>query len=113
MNLSLKNLQKKLKDSGQSFQPLVVAVGGLTDISEYLVVINNICYKRKSCLSAVELAFKIFFAVDCNYPENSSTLWVFVQKCIFHLRLPTDINNLSLNILPGHISEKLKQLQNE
>ena len=72
------------------------------------MVINEEYYKKKTCLEAISFALKVFFVFDCNYPENSLTLWLFVQKCLFNLNLPKDLNNLSLNVFLGQLKEKLK-----
>ena len=113
LKASIQNLQAKLKKNNQPFQPLVVAIGELTNIHEYLVVVNEEYYKKKTCLEAISLALKVFFVFDCNYPDNSLTLWLFVQKCLFSLNLPKDLNNLSLNVFLGLFTEKLKAKSQE
>lgn len=102
-------MQDRLKKKGQTFQPLIVAIGEIVKITEYIVIVNNQQYKLKSCLEAIALAFKIFFVFDCNYPENSLTLWLFVQQCLFSLNLATDARNISLTLLLGRITDKLKE----
>ena len=105
---SIQNLQAKLKKNKQPFQPLIVAIDEFTNIHEYHVVINEEYYKKKTCLEAISFALKVFFVFDCNYPENSLTLWILVQKYLFNLNLPKDLNNLSLNVLLEQLKEKLK-----
>ena len=106
---ALQNLKIKLREAGQPLQPLIVSIGELTNVHQYMVVINEELYEKKTCFDAIDLAFKVFFAFDCEYPENSLTLWLFVQKCLFGLNLETDINNISLNIIIGSHTETLKR----
>ena len=108
LHKSIEDLKERIRNRGQTFQPLVVAVGPLYDIKAYYIVINDEMYKTSKVIQALGLALKLFFVLDCKYPETSNTLWLFVQKCICDIHLDQDLKNASLNILIGHINEKLK-----
>ena len=87
----------------QSFQSVIVAVGELLRIEKYYVSVNDKLFNVDSTLGAVDLALKIFFSLDCAYPENSKTIWVFIQRVLFNLELPTDVVTIDGNAVIGHI----------
>ena len=110
MEPELIQIKEKLANNGQSFQPFIVAIGSTTSTLQYFVIINDQHYKQKTCLEALSVAIHVFFVFDVSYPENSSSLWLFIQKCLFDIHLPFDRNNISLSVLLGHIGQfKLKQ----
>lgn len=66
-------------------QPIPVIVGDLIQPAATYVVVENRSYTVKSLLTAVDIAFKICWALDCSYPINGHSLWTFIQKAFFQL----------------------------
>lgn len=89
-----------------TFQPIILAVGSATDIQQYYVVVNNKLFAVETALKAVELCLHIFFALDCNYPQSTQTIWCFIQRVLLRLQLPCDVNSNYNNIL----IEKIRKL---
>lgn len=73
----------------------------MTRIENYYVAVNEQLFQLHKCLDAVVLTLKIFFALDCNYPQNTQTIWVFLQKVLLNIDLPLDVVNSQMNILLG------------
>ncbi|XP_071574426.1 uncharacterized protein [Temnothorax nylanderi] len=71
--------------------------------------VNDQKFKVDSCLQAIELTFKIFFAVDCKYPTYAETLWIFLQKSGFDIHLQEKCNN-SLNVMLGRVNAEMERL---
>ena len=69
---------------------------------------NNQLYDVNTIIEAIKLALAFFFSLDCKYPENTETIWVFLQRILANIELPTDVLNIQSNVILGHI-KKLKQ----
>lgn len=52
---------------------------------------------------AVDLAFKLFYALDCNYPSDAAHVWLFLQHVAFCIVDPSDKLSISMNTLKGEI----------
>ena len=89
--------------NNETFQPLIVAVGEASRIQNYYVAVNGKLFSVNKALEAIQLAFKVFFSLDCKYPDNSKTVWVFLQKILFNIDLPVDDVTVEMNILIGQI----------
>lgn len=78
----------------QSF-PLVVG-STLTSINSSYVVINRRPILLESPLRAIEVAFKIFHALNCSYSIQSQRMWVVLSVVLFniHEELATHITTL-------------------
>lgn len=96
---------EELRPAGLTLQPIPVFVGPLTAIRAAFVIVNNVQYQVESALHAIQLCIHIFFALDCAYPLNSYTLWLFIQKTYFDINLSTDVCNRSLNTLIGELQD--------
>ena len=81
----IKVLKEKLLNRRETFQPLLVVVGPLVEIKEAYVVVDNIRYKAHSCLEALDLCFKLFFALECKYPQASHSIWHFIQLVCYNI----------------------------
>lgn len=70
----VEDLQKKLHDTKQTFQPILLAEGRLVDVKKFHIVINDQYYEKKTFIEALEFALKSYFALDLSYPLSSNTL---------------------------------------
>ena len=91
----------------KTFQPVIVAVGSVTNINALYVALNDQLYKVDSILAAIKLSLAIYFSLDCKYPENSQTIWVFLQRLFTTIELRFDVVNVSSNVVYGHIKSLL------
>ena len=55
------------------------------------VVVDEQKFKVSSTLEALDLTFKKFFALDCNYPKASYKLWQFIQHAGYDIKISGDI----------------------
>ena len=86
-----------------TFQPVILAVGEVTKVNNYYVVVKDKLFTVETSLSAVQLALNIFFSLDCAYPQNTRTIWVFLQKILYDIHLPLDLVNVETNAMLGFI----------
>jgi len=99
----------KLLAQKLTFQPIAVYVGPLVKPVNFFVVVDDTKYQCKNCLDTFNLLFKIFFSVHCAYPKHSETLWLFIQRAFYNIKLSRDNIHTSLNALLGHIEYASKQ----
>lgn len=109
MDRALYDLKRRLQRNKDTFQPTPLIVGPLVNIESSYVIVNDQKFKVDSCLQAIELTFKIFFAVDCKYPTYAETFWIFLQKSGFDIHLQEKCNN-SLNVLLGRVNAEMERL---
>ncbi|XP_039304090.1 uncharacterized protein LOC113003214 isoform X3 [Solenopsis invicta] len=109
LDRALYDLKRRLQRNKDTFQPTPLIVGPLVNIESSFVIVNDQKFKVDSCLQAIELTFKIFFAVDCKYPTYAETFWIFLQKSGFDIHLQEKCNN-SLNVLLGRVNAEMERL---
>lgn len=64
-------------------QPYIIIVGDVKDsITAAYVCINSCLWKVGSVLQAVDICFKLFFALDTEYQAEAYHLWLFVQRVL-------------------------------
>ena len=83
--MELAKVKDALNKSGQTFQPTPVIVGTLLNIEACYVAVNETLYKTKSYIEAMTLTFKIYFTINCEYPERSRSLWQLLEKGVFEI----------------------------
>lgn len=76
-------------------QPIPVFVGPLVNLEAYYVYVNDdivepTIYQAPTALHAVDLSFKIFFALNCAFAPRAHATWLFIQKALYDINLPTD-----------------------
>ena len=74
----------------ETFQPTPVFVGSYTNITTCMVVFDYIRYIVPDVISAIELTFYTFFALNAKYPSDSEQIWLFLQQAVFGIKLPGD-----------------------
>ncbi|XP_039303409.1 uncharacterized protein LOC105206671 [Solenopsis invicta] len=109
LDRALYDFKRRLQRNKDTFQPTPLIVGPLVNIESSYVIVNDQKFKVDSCLQAIELTFKIFFAVDCKYPTYAETFWIFLQKSGFDIHLQEKCNN-SLNVLLGRVNAEMERL---
>lgn len=84
-------------------QPIPVIVGELLKPAATYVVVGNRVYETPSLLKAVDISFKICYALDCRYPVNGHSLWTFIQKAYYSIDIKGNVASCSLNALLGEV----------
>lgn len=81
----IKSRREKLGRYGLTIQPFGVVAGDLKKPS-YIIVVNEIRYIIDSGIRALELLYKLFHALDIEYPAESEPLWLTIQELVFKLK---------------------------
>ncbi|KAF7990195.1 hypothetical protein HCN44_011490 [Aphidius gifuensis] len=81
--------------AGITLQPIPVIVGELVNPDSFYVYINDSLerpsyYETQTILHAFNLTLKVFFSLNCAYSLHAFSLWVFLQKALLKIDLPTD-----------------------
>ena len=100
---SISTVTETLRQRNLTLQPFLVVTGELTNSEQYFVIVNDIKYETKNFLDALDLIFKLFYVANCEYPYDSSTVWLFIQKSVFLIDEKSDRPNVSINILIGKV----------
>lgn len=69
---------------GITLQPYIIAVGPtISEVSDLFIAVDTTIYKVPSALEAIDLCFKIFHALDVEYPLESAHLWFLIQRVLY------------------------------
>lgn len=68
-------------------------------IQDSYVVINDIYYKVETPLKAIDIAFKLTFALDTKYPLECAREWFFLQRAIYKISSTNDKNIADATVL--------------
>ncbi|VEN53849.1 unnamed protein product [Callosobruchus maculatus] len=87
LNAILERRLAKLEAHKLHLQPFGAAVGAnLEDIDNYYIVISkDIVYKCDTSIWCLELLFKLFHALNLEYPPECKNLWVSIQELVFDM----------------------------
>lgn len=100
----LEDRRKKLSNFGLTLQPLVVIVGPtLSEISSYIIVINNAMYLLPNILSAIDVCFKCIWAINAKYAAECHCTWMFIQRAFYKLVTSNDRESTAANTLLADI----------
>lgn len=80
-----------------------VLVGSLNNITSTYVIVNDVTYEISSFPRAIDLTFKIFHCLNCKYPINSYSLWLFLQKVVYNISNTDDKISIPLRTLIGDL----------
>ena len=81
-------LKARLRKRNETLQPLILVTGSLTGITESFAIVDDYKYKVPSCLDALDLTFKLFYLLDCEYPKASLRLWQYIQHGLYDIAIP-------------------------
>lgn len=71
-------------------QLYILLVGSEDNILNSYVIYGNTKYKCDSVLAALDLAFKIFFVSNCEYPTLSNKIWLFIQRALYNIEIANE-----------------------
>lgn len=102
----ISNRINQLHAAKRTFQPTLVFVGELKNISTCMVAFDSFRYYVDTVIDAIELALCIFFALDVGYPLDSEQIWLFIQQGIAGIKMSGDRkrNGMSVTKLLGQCS---------
>lgn len=88
INTKIQEIKERAKNKKiiKEVQPYIIVVGpSLTEIESSYIIIDKIHFKCTSTLKAVDLLFKLFFALRIKYPPQAAHIWLLIQKGIFKI----------------------------
>lgn len=106
----VKSRLEVLQKYGYSLQPFPVVVGSSAFISQCLIVFGTCRWVVPSPLEAIDICFKIFFALNCDFPPESRMIWLFVQKVVYQFDTKNDYSNDAA--LRSYLASHLKSYAN-
>lgn len=93
MNRAVKNHRVHLNATGTRLQPILIVVGQtLANITAAYIQIDNIRYKLRTSIAALDACLKAYHALDAVYPSECKAVWYFVQHYFYNLYLKEDEN---------------------
>jgi hypothetical protein len=96
INETIRKRRTELIQIKGTLQPTPVFVGpSLEQIDSAYVVVNEALYNCSSSVDAVEFAFKSFFALNTEYPDECRQIWMFIQYYFCGIKIVGD--NCSVN----------------
>ncbi|XP_071572040.1 uncharacterized protein [Temnothorax nylanderi] len=82
----LEGMKKTVQTKGTELQLFPVIVGeDLKNITSSYVVLDDRPIRVESPVRAIEVAFKAYHALHCNYPVQSERLWVVIEKALYRI----------------------------
>lgn len=66
-------------------QPFIIIVGALSDRDKKYVVFGEKFFKCSTIIEAVDLTFKMFFALKLDYTFASWHIWSFLHVLMYNL----------------------------
>lgn len=84
-------------------QPLPVIIGELDKITGCYICVNEIRYKVESPLKAVDVCFKIFHALNAEYPKECDSTWMFIQEYMYGITTKFDRKYVAVSSLISDI----------
>ncbi|XP_018576806.2 uncharacterized protein LOC108915301 [Anoplophora glabripennis] len=109
LQLKIASRKDKLNQFGLTLQPFGVISGELNKPS-YIVVVDDVQYIVDTGIRALELLYKLFHALDVEYPHESEPLWLFLQELVFKMK-PQKICPSTVSMV-SDISYHLKEVDN-
>nr|XP_023012606.1 uncharacterized protein LOC111502693 [Leptinotarsa decemlineata] len=107
LEVKLAERREKLKESSSPVHPFMVAVGQSVNSQDHFVVIDSYKYLVNDCLSAMDLAFKIFHALEIPYPDETKKIWQTIDYLVYKV---CKIIDPGASVVVGEIEQKLKEM---
>ncbi|KAK3920175.1 Cyclin-A1 [Frankliniella fusca] len=92
LNNQIRKLKDRMSKAGGQLQPFIAVVGERPNFTSLYVCLDSHLYKVKSIKEAVDLCFKTFYALNCNYPPESEHIWQFFQRYFYKITLTKQVN---------------------
>ncbi|XP_011311252.1 uncharacterized protein [Fopius arisanus] len=114
---ALQRQRAALQAAGLSMQPMPVIVGQVDNLQATYVYVhdsldNPTIYAVDSIVHAIDLSFKIFFALHCRYPARAHAVWLFLQKGLYNIHTSHDYPcPRSVEVLLGQIEMWMAEAQ--
>ncbi|CAG9818619.1 unnamed protein product [Phaedon cochleariae] len=105
MDSRIAERKEKIKETGSSIQPFMVAVGASSGIQAYFVVVDDQKYLVNDCLTALDVTYKIFHALDIPYATETKAMWQTIDYLVYKV---TNFLDPSASVVVGEIERGIK-----
>lgn len=109
MESIIKSLRDKALKEKYTLQPLIIVVGSLVKVEGFYVIVDDQKYKTESCLEALDLCFKVFFTLDCQYPKPSFRIWQFIQNAGYQIKIAGETLIKTVRELLGLVEQAFRE----
>lgn len=76
----------KLAELKVTVQPYIIVVGlSFSSITDSYLIIDNYIYKTHSVLHSLDFAFKVFHALNVDYPKEGEHIWLLIERVIYKI----------------------------
>lgn len=100
LQASISIKEQRNRRIGATLQPYIVLVGQTIEgVHTRYVIVNNIKYNVTSISHAVDVCFKVIFALNAKYPAECLNVWQFLQKGIYKINTKEDKTYTAVNSL--------------
>lgn len=83
----------KVQQYQKTLQPFVIIVGkDFQNITDTYVIVDKQPFRFDTVVRAVDVCFKVNFALNTEYQIQSKSLWLFLQQAVYNIRLQNDID---------------------
>lgn len=69
-----------------TLQPFAAIIGPLDNPDGFYICVDDTKYKIDSCIRMLELLFKLFHALDVEYPAECQHVWIFLEEMVFDIK---------------------------
>lgn len=96
-----------LKKTNLSIQPSIYCVGkDIFSIEDIFIMFEDIRFKFKNILRALDICFKIIYLFDLEFPAESLIFYSFIETYFYKFK-PTNATNSKVHILCEYLSTDL------
>ncbi len=92
LNRKICQLKERMVKVGGNLQPFMAIVGERPHFNAIYVCLDSHFFKVKSIRAALDLNFKTFYSLNCEYPAEGEHLWQFVQRHFYDIKIPKKNN---------------------
>lgn len=93
------------KTTKNPIQPKVYLIG--KEKITGIVVLDDFKYSLSNPIEAVDVCFKLFWALNLKYPLECKAVWYLIQKLIYGISSEFDVQNASVETLLNDIKNGL------
>lgn len=101
----------KFQNKG-NLQPLMIGVGPtLFELKEFYIYFYPVLYKFDTFAKCIDCCFKVYIALNLQYPVESELVWTFIQHYFYDIKTRFDKKCAHLNTITNEIKNYLNSLK--
>ncbi|CAI6372532.1 unnamed protein product [Macrosiphum euphorbiae] len=88
--IEIEEILKIRKNAKNPIQPCLLIVGTISNPPQIMVYFDESKYVFFSIIKALDMCFKIYQLFNIEYPLESISVWMFIQRFFYNIKLPCD-----------------------